>query len=262
MTWRWCSRRAPESILYKNAPTSNIDSTPVVSIGGHHQTPAMEVMPDVQLLAHLGRWRVRPEGPLPTLSGRRRCISFRVRSETGSKAAGKEERRPPEVRRYPCPAFRITHQSAKYKKKRCGSASLSSPPRSVSGSAFHAFMRSPRSKSLPPICATSTATGDAWLLDRSDLLAVRLARDGESEPVHIEDTGTAFTIGFGRAAIASTGRRSFTRIGRAGRHHPRISDRQTCWRRLVGEFQICLARPDCPPRARTLRCRNGLDILL
>ena len=42
----------------------------------------------------------------------------------------------------------------------------------------------------------STATGDAWLLDRSDLLAVRLARDGEVEPVHIEDTDTAFTIGW------------------------------------------------------------------
>jgi hypothetical protein len=40
----------------------------------------------------------------------------------------------------------------------------------------------------------STATGDAWLLDRSDLLAARLARDGESEPVHIEDTDTAFAI--------------------------------------------------------------------
>src|ERR1700736_2821690 len=42
----------------------------------------------------------------------------------------------------------------------------------------------------------STVTGDAWLLDRSDLLAVRLARDGESEPVHIEDTDTAFAIGW------------------------------------------------------------------
>jgi hypothetical protein len=44
--------------------------------------------------------------------------------------------------------------------------------------------------------STATATGDAWLLDRSDLLAARLARDGESEPVHIEDTDTAFTIGW------------------------------------------------------------------
>ncbi len=42
----------------------------------------------------------------------------------------------------------------------------------------------------------STDTGDAWLLDRSDQLAVRLARDGESEPVHIEDTDTGFAIGW------------------------------------------------------------------
>jgi hypothetical protein len=40
----------------------------------------------------------------------------------------------------------------------------------------------------------STDTGDAWLLDRSDQLAARLARDGETEPVHIEETDTAFTI--------------------------------------------------------------------
>jgi hypothetical protein len=50
----------------------------------------------------------------------------------------------------------------------------------------------------------STATGDAWLL------AARLARDGESEPGHIEDTDTAFTIGWkgryridGRAGVYS-----------------------------------------------------------
>ena len=42
----------------------------------------------------------------------------------------------------------------------------------------------------------STETGDAWLLDRTDFLAARLARDGETEPVHIEETDTAFTIGW------------------------------------------------------------------
>jgi hypothetical protein len=42
----------------------------------------------------------------------------------------------------------------------------------------------------------STDTGDAWLLDRSDRLAVRLARNGETEPGHIEETDTAFTIGW------------------------------------------------------------------
>ena len=42
----------------------------------------------------------------------------------------------------------------------------------------------------------STDTGDAWLLDRSDLLAARLARNGGAEPIHIEETDTAFTIGW------------------------------------------------------------------
>jgi mevalonate kinase len=42
----------------------------------------------------------------------------------------------------------------------------------------------------------STQTGDAWLLDRSDRLATRLARDGEFEPVHIEETDTSFIVGW------------------------------------------------------------------
>jgi hypothetical protein len=40
----------------------------------------------------------------------------------------------------------------------------------------------------------STETGDAWLLDPADGLAARLARDGESEPVRIEETDTTFAI--------------------------------------------------------------------
>ena len=42
----------------------------------------------------------------------------------------------------------------------------------------------------------STKTGDAWLLDPADRLAARLARDGESEPIHIEETDTTFAIGW------------------------------------------------------------------
>ena len=42
----------------------------------------------------------------------------------------------------------------------------------------------------------STETGDAWLLDPADRLAARLARDGESEPIHIEETETTFAIGW------------------------------------------------------------------
>jgi hypothetical protein len=40
----------------------------------------------------------------------------------------------------------------------------------------------------------STETGDAWLLDPSEQLAARLARDGDPEPVHIEENDTTFTI--------------------------------------------------------------------
>jgi len=42
----------------------------------------------------------------------------------------------------------------------------------------------------------STETGDAWLLDPSDQLAARLARDGAPEPIHIEETDTTFAIGW------------------------------------------------------------------
>ena len=42
----------------------------------------------------------------------------------------------------------------------------------------------------------STDTGDAWLLDVSDQLAVRLARDGDPETIHLEETDTSFTIGW------------------------------------------------------------------
>jgi hypothetical protein len=37
----------------------------------------------------------------------------------------------------------------------------------------------------------STETGDAWLLDPSDQLAARLARDGDPEPVHIEENDSS-----------------------------------------------------------------------
>ena len=42
----------------------------------------------------------------------------------------------------------------------------------------------------------STDTGDAWLLDVTDQLAVRLARDGDPEPIPLEETDTSFAIGW------------------------------------------------------------------
>jgi hypothetical protein len=50
--------------------------------------------------------------------------------------------------------------------------------------------------SIGQLILFSTETGDAWLLDAADRLAARLARDGESEPIHIEETDTAFAIGW------------------------------------------------------------------
>ena len=40
----------------------------------------------------------------------------------------------------------------------------------------------------------STETGDTWLLDTSEHLAARLARDGDPEPIDIEDTEATFAI--------------------------------------------------------------------
>jgi len=40
----------------------------------------------------------------------------------------------------------------------------------------------------------STETGDAWLLDRTDLLAARLAQNGEAEPIQIVETAATFAI--------------------------------------------------------------------
>ena len=42
----------------------------------------------------------------------------------------------------------------------------------------------------------STETGDARLLDVTDKLAARLARDGDPEPIHLEETDTSFAIGW------------------------------------------------------------------
>ena len=42
----------------------------------------------------------------------------------------------------------------------------------------------------------STDTGDAWLLDVSDQLAAPLARNGDPEPIHLEETESSFAIGW------------------------------------------------------------------
>jgi hypothetical protein len=42
----------------------------------------------------------------------------------------------------------------------------------------------------------STDTGDAWLLDVTDQLAAPLARNGDPEPIRLEETDTRFAIGW------------------------------------------------------------------
>jgi hypothetical protein len=48
--------------------------------------------------------------------------------------------------------------------------------------------------SVGPFVLFSTETGDAWLLDAADHLAARVAREGDPEPVDIEDTDTTFAV--------------------------------------------------------------------
>jgi len=50
--------------------------------------------------------------------------------------------------------------------------------------------------SVGPLVLFSTDTGDAWLLDPSDRRATRLARDGDPEPIHMEETDANFAIGW------------------------------------------------------------------
>jgi hypothetical protein len=47
-----------------------------------------------------------------------------------------------------------------------------------------------------PFMFFSTQTGDAWMLDPSEHLAARLARDGDPEPIEFQETDTDFAIGW------------------------------------------------------------------
>jgi hypothetical protein len=49
---------------------------------------------------------------------------------------------------------------------------------------------------IGPLVLFSTETGDAWMLDPSDRLAARLARDGDPEPIDLQETESHFTIGW------------------------------------------------------------------
>lgn len=56
--------------------------------------------------------------------------------------------------------------------------------------------RDGRLVTVGPLVLFSTETGDAWLLDPADHLAARVARDGDPETIHFEETDTSFAIGW------------------------------------------------------------------
>jgi hypothetical protein len=88
--------------------------------------------------------------------------------------------------------------------------------------------------SFGQIVAFSTASGDAWLLDASDHLAARLARDGDPEPIEIEDTEMTFSIGW-KGQYRVEGAASSTRIGIPSAQLPSSVTRRTSsprWRNL------------------------------
>jgi hypothetical protein len=96
----------------------------------------------------------------------------------------------------------------------------------------------------------STETGDAWLLDRTDFLAARLARDGEAERSRSWKPRPRLPSS-GRATIASMGRRSSIRIGIPVASPPSSGTQLTnsltsnsgdnAQHRSGGKFQMCLA---------------------
>ena len=95
----------------------------------------------------------------------------------------------------------------------------------------------------------STETGDAWLLDPSDQLAARLARDGDPEPLHIEESDTSFGIDWkGNYHIEGPAFIYSDRQTPARLNHPRIPHAPA--RATLLKFQISLARP----RIRMAHC--------
>jgi hypothetical protein len=75
---------------------------------------------------------------------------------------------------------------------------LDQPQISIAGEAGYiikqAEERDTRIVSLGPLVFFSTETGDAWVLDPLDNLALCLARDGERQPFDITETASQFAI--------------------------------------------------------------------
>jgi hypothetical protein len=73
----------------------------------------------------------------------------------------------------------------------------------------------------------STETGDTWLFDPSNQLAVRLARDGDPEPFHIEETRPPLRLTEGALSHRGSRIRLHGSRNRTARHHSRVSNAQT-----------------------------------
>jgi hypothetical protein len=87
----------------------------------------------------------------------------------------------------------------------------------------------------------STDTGDAWLLDVADHLAARLARDGDPEPIHLEETATSFAIEWRGPPLS-------TPIATPAAPRPSSATlRRRLLKRADLKFQICLARFNWSP---------------
>ncbi len=75
---------------------------------------------------------------------------------------------------------------------------LNQPQISITGEADYiikqAGERDTRIVGLGPLVFFSTETGDAWVLDPLDNLALCLARDGERQPFDITETASQFAI--------------------------------------------------------------------
>ena len=108
--------------------------------------------------------------------------------------------------------------------------------------------------SIGQLILFSTKTGDAWLLDPSDQLAARLARDGDPEPIHIEETDTTFAIGWkghyrieGPACWGETCRRLILcwGIGSPRRAASCLRRRQASANRCSRSRSACAPRPAC-----------------
>src|SRR3954449_12053985 len=97
----------------------------------------------------------------------------------------------------------------------------------------------------------STETGDAWLLDTEDRLATRIAQDGVSLPIHIEDIDTSFSVEW-KGGYRVRHRLHLCRQGhRKSSKHSWLPNRSSFLIHMSQKFQICLAR------VRSLTSRAG-----